>query len=86
MISIGNSRFLFFITGKQQVAVLPGGELVYKITAVDYIPFVQSSNSPKTGLSRETLRYINAIKGIFDREGFYFSYNADLTQSQQRQA
>ena len=86
VISIGNSRFLFFITGKQQVATLPGGELVYKITAVDYIPFVQSIDSSKKGLSSETLRYINAVKSIFDREGFYFSYNADLTQSQQRQA
>lgn len=77
VVNLGNSLFLFFITGKKQVAVLPGGEHVYLITSVDYLPF----DKEKKKLSKEHTRYINAIKNIFNKEGFYFSYNADLTQS-----
>jgi len=64
---------------------MPSGDFVYLIKGVEFIPF--DKNIPTyTILPIEIVKYVDGIKKILTEQGFYYSYNADLTSSQQRQS
>ena len=73
------------ITERQFIAKTPHGDNIYLIKDVDFVPFNKSIFT-YTDLPKEIVVYIDGIKKILTEQGFYFSYHADLTSSQQRQS
>ena len=64
---------------------MPSGDYIYLVKAVEFIPF--DKNIPSyTILPKEIVKFVDGIKKLLTEQGFYYSYNADLTSSQQRQA
>lgn len=66
------------------MAKLPSGDNIYMVKGVDFIP-VDKSVHTYTLLPKDVVDYVEGIKKLL-AQGFYYSYTADLTSSQQRQA
>lgn len=69
-------NYLLGITEKQYVGKIEGAN-VYQIKDVELFPF--------TSFSQQCRPYIDGIKRLLS-QGFYFSYNYDLTSNRQRTA
>ena len=64
---------------------MPTGDIVYLITGVECIPF--DKDIPHYNiLHEEIVKFVEGMKKLLTTQGFYYSYNTDLTSSQQRQA
>ena len=64
---------------------MPSRDFVYLITAVEFIPFDKNIRE-YTNMPLEIVKYVDGIKKVLQEQGFYYSYHADITSSQQRQA
>ena len=72
------------IKDKERVAILPTDDPVYIIKGVEFVPFSAEKieETPEHTL-KEISRYIFEIKHMLENDGFYFTYGADITNSQQ---
>ena len=64
---------------------MPSRDFVYLITGVEFIPFDKNIRE-YTNMPLEIVKYVDGIKKVLQEQGFYYSYHADITSSQQRQA
>ena len=82
-----HEQYMVIITDRIPVARFPCGNIVYRIQKINFIKIntqlevVTNKESKET--QKEIQKYIEGIKRIFEIQGFYYSGNADLTQSMQ---
>ena len=62
---------------------MPNGDNIYLVRGVEFIPFDKNIQSYMV-LPKDIVDYVDGIKKLLTEQGFYFSYHADLTSSQQR--
>lgn len=68
------------------VAKLPSQDFIYLITGVEFILFDKFKTTYHDLQNIEVVRTIEGTKRLLQEQGFYYSYHADITSSQQRQA
>lgn len=66
IINIGIHIFVIIILDRRLVAKMPSGENVYRITAVDFIPFDKKILSYKQ-MSPEIGKYVDGIKKVLEQ-------------------
>ena len=62
---------------------MPSGDFVYRISGVEFIPFDKNIVN-YVHMPLDIVKYVDGIKKILQEQGFYYSYHADITSSQQR--
>jgi hypothetical protein len=62
---------------------MPSGDAVYLITGVEFIPFDKNIRE-YTNMPLELVKFVDGVKNVLQNQGFYYSYHADMTSSQQR--
>jgi hypothetical protein len=85
ILNIRSHIFIVIITERETTATLPTGDVIFLIKGVEFIPFDKNIKS-YTVLPKEIVDFVEGIKKTLVGQGFFFSYHADLTSSQQRQA
>ena len=80
ILNLGTHIFIILITERSEVAKMPSGDWVYLITAVKFVPFDKNIYDYQQ-LDLETVKYVEGLKNVLETQGFYFSYNADLTSN-----
>jgi len=83
--NISTYIFIVVITESQQVGTLNGSDNIYLVKNVEFIPFSKQITNYRE-LPKPIVDYVEGIKKLLVDQGFYFSYHADLTSSQQRQS
>ena len=83
IMNIESHIFIILITERQLVAKMPSGDFVYLIQKVEFIPFDKNIVDYKS-MPAEIVKYVDGIKKVLEQQGFYYSYHADITSSQQR--
>lgn len=81
--NIESHIFIIIITERNVVAKMPSGDAVYLITGVEFIPFDKNIRE-YTNMPLELVKFVDGIKNVLQNQGFYYSYHADMTSSQQR--
>ena len=83
IMNIESHIFIIIITERNVVAKMPSGDAVYLITGVEFIPF-DKNITEYTNMPLELVKFVDGIKNVLQNQGFYYSYHADMTSSQQR--
>jgi hypothetical protein len=81
--NIESHIFIIIITERNVVAKMPSGDAVYLITGVEFIPFDKNIRE-YTNMPLELVKFVDGVKNVLQNQGFYYSYHADMTSSQQR--